>query len=176
MSFERLWTPWRLSYVTEASRTAPACIFCAAIAGPDPDPLVVHRGERTFVILNKFPYNNGHVMVAPYRHVPRLSDLDATDLAELMALAQAAERALTDLYRPHGFNLGINVGKPAGAGVLNHLHLHVVPRWDGDTSFMTVFGDTRVLPEELGVTAGRVRDALARVLAASSPVASDPGR
>jgi ATP adenylyltransferase len=114
------------------------------------------------VILNKFPYNNGHLMVVPVRHAGSLADLDEAELLELMTLAREAERVLTEVYRPHGFNLGINLGRPAGAGILDHLHLHVVPRWNGDTSFMTVFGDTRVLPEELPQTARRLRETFAR--------------
>ena len=157
---DRLFTPWRLPYVTEAGRSDPACIFCEALARIDDDPLVVYRGRRAFVILNKFPYNNGHVMVVPHRHTGELGALDADELAEIMALAQRLERALAAIYRPHGFNLGLNLGKPAGAGVLDHLHLHVVPRWNGDTNFMTVLGDTRVLPEELSVTAERLRAAI----------------
>jgi ATP adenylyltransferase len=157
---DRLFTPWRLAYVTAASRTIPDCIFCDALTRIQEEPLVVHRGRRAFVILNKFPYNNGHVMVVPHQHTGRLGDLDADELAEIMALAQAVEAALTTLYRPHGFNLGLNLGKPAGAGVLDHLHLHVVPRWNGDTNFMTVLGDTRVLPEDLTATAERLREAL----------------
>jgi len=161
---DHLFTPWRLAYVTEAGRTAsPACIFCAALEDPH-DVLVAHRGPRAFVILNRYPYNNGHVMVVPNRHVARLAELDAADLAEMMQLAQLVERALTEMYGPHGFNLGLNIGKSAGAGVLDHLHLHVVPRWNGDTSFMTVFGDTRVLPEELSSTADRLKSTLARLL------------
>jgi ATP adenylyltransferase len=167
---DRLWTPWRLAYVTDASKTAPAgCIFCTAFEAPEDASLVVHRGTRAFVILNKFPYNNGHVMVVPTRHVARLGDLDADDLAELMSLAQVAERALTDVYQPHGFNMGINLGRPAGAGILDHLHLHIVPRWNGDTSFMTVFDDTRVLPEELPETARRLRAAFAALQPPASP-------
>ena len=161
---DRLWTPWRLAYVTDASRVAPDCIFCAAVETPDADPLIVHVARHAFVILNKFPYNNGHLMVVPRRHAARLAELDADELLELMTLAQAVERALMAIYQPHGFNLGINLGKPAGAGIADHLHLHVVPRWDGDTSFMTVFGETRVLPEELLVTAARVRAALGPLL------------
>lgn len=162
---ERLWTPWRLSYVTaHTPAPAPQCVFCEALARPD-EPLVVHTGERAFVILNKFPYNNGHLMVVPKRHVARLSDLDAGELLEIMTLSQAAERALAAIYTPHGFNLGINLGRSAGAGIGEHLHVHVVPRWDGDTSFMTVFGETRVLPEELPVTAARLRPALVAALA-----------
>jgi ATP adenylyltransferase len=160
---ERLWTPWRLGYVTEAAVVKPDCIFCDALRAGANEPLVVHTGRQAFVILNKFPYNNGHLMIVPLRHAARLSELGADELLELMTLAQAAERALADVYRPHGFNMGINLGRPAGAGIADHLHLHVVPRWDGDTSFMTVFGDTRVLPEELATTADRIRAAFTRL-------------
>jgi ATP adenylyltransferase len=154
---DRLWTPRRLAYVTEASVESPGCIFCAALARIDDEPLIVHRGRGLFVILNKFPYNNGHLMVVPERHIGRMADLDANEVAELGRLAQLAERALTEAYSPHGFNMGLNLGKPAGAGVLDHLHLHVVPRWNGDTNFMSVVGETRVLPEELPETARRLR-------------------
>jgi len=157
---DRLFTPWRLAYVTRASVETPPCIFCAALKPGEADPLIVHREPRAYVILNKFPYNNGHVMVVPNRHAGRLTDLEPEELTDLMRLAQTMERALIAIYRPHGFNMGINVGQPAGAGILDHLHLHVVPRWNGDTSFMTVFGDTRVLPEELAVTADRIRASL----------------
>jgi ATP adenylyltransferase len=160
---DRLWTPWRLSYVTTAGEPRPACVFCDARDRQD-EPLVAWVGERAFVILNKFPYNNGHLMIVPRRHVARLTDLDAAELLELMTLGQATEKALAAVYAPHGFNLGMNLGRSAGAGIAEHLHMHIVPRWDGDTSFMTVFGDTRVLPEELPVTAGRIREALEQIL------------
>jgi ATP adenylyltransferase len=156
---DRLWTPWRLAYVTEASVEAPGCIFCEALARIDTEPLVVHRGRTAFVILNKFPYNNGHLMVVPNRHVGWLSGLEPAELDEVMSLTQAAERALRDVYRPHGFNMGLNLGKSAGAGVLDHLHMHVVPRWSGDTNFVSVVGETRVLPEELPATAEKLRAA-----------------
>jgi ATP adenylyltransferase len=161
---ERLWTPWRLAYVTEAAVEAPGCIFCEALAQIADEPLVVHRGRAAFVILNKFPYNNGHLMVVPHRHVGWLGALERAELDELMELTQAAERALRDVYRPHGFNMGLNLGKSAGAGVLDHLHMHVVPRWTGDTNFISVVGETRVLPEELPATAGRLRAAFHTVL------------
>jgi len=143
--------------------SAPACIFCAATEAAD-EPLVVYRGTAAFVILNKFPYNNGHLMIVPARHVGRLADLEPGEAAELMQLAQAAERVLTGVYAPHGFNMGINLGKSAGAGIENHLHVHVVPRWNGDTNFISVVGETRVLPEELPATAIRLRDAFRNVL------------
>jgi len=151
--------------VTEATVEAPGCIFCEALAQIAVDPLVVYRGRATFVILNKFPYNNGHLMVVPHRHVGWLGGLERAELDEIMQLTQASERALRDVYRPHGFNMGLNLGKSAGAGVLDHLHMHVVPRWSGDTNFISVVGETRVLPEELPATAGRLRAAFHTVLA-----------
>jgi ATP adenylyltransferase len=162
---ERLWTPWRLAYVTNAGAEQNGCIFCDALARVDDEPLIVHRAERTFVILNKYPYNNGHLMVVPHRHVGRLADLDAAELLEFATLAQLAERALGEAYAAHGFNMGLNLGKPAGAGVLDHVHLHVVPRWHGDTNFMSVVGETRVLPEELPATADHLRGVFGRLAA-----------
>ena len=152
--------------MTEASVPSSGCIFCDALARGDDEPLIIHRGSRAFVILNKFPYNNGHLMVVANRHVGRLAALDDAELAEIMTLTQAAERALDAVYRPHAYNVGLNLGKPAGAGVLDHVHMHVVPRWDGDTNFMSVVGDTRVLPEELPATAARLRAAFSQAQAA----------
>ena len=172
---QRLWTPWRLSYVTSGARPDLQCVFCDAHQSGS-DPLVAWTGERAFVILNKFPYNNGHLMIVPVRHVSRLSDLDADELLEVMSLAQSCEQALARLYSPHGFNVGIKLGRSAGAGIAEHLHVHVVPRWDGDTSFMTVFGETRVLPEELPVTAARVREALGEVVGESGRSQGPPLR
>jgi ATP adenylyltransferase len=173
---ERLWTPWRLAYVTEAATTpTDGCILCAAQLPGEHASLVVHTGVRAFVILNKFPYNNGHLMIVPHRHASRLTELDADELLELMVLAQTAERALTEVYRPHAFNMGINLGRPAGAGIADHLHLHVVPRWNGDTSFITVFDDTRVLPEGLSATASRLRDAFAALAGAEAHAGADAG-
>ena len=144
--------------MTDVSTPVPGCIFCDAVAR-QADELIVARGSQAFVILNKFPYNNGHLMVVTSRHVGRLADLSADERDELMALTQASEVALARVYQPHGFNIGLNLGKSAGAGVLDHLHVHVVPRWNGDTNFMSVVGETRVLPEELPTTAGRLREA-----------------
>jgi ATP adenylyltransferase len=158
---DRLWTPWRLNYVTEASEPPAGCIFCDAVARIDAEPLVVHVDRTAFVILNKFPYNNGHLMVVPRRHVGWLSDLESAELDEVMRLTQRAEQVLTSVYHPHGFNMGLNLGKPAGAGVLGHLHMHVVPRWNGDTNFISVVGETRVLPEELTATSARLKAAFA---------------
>ncbi len=161
---DRLWTPWRLSYVIGASKGVGGCIFCDALARMDTEPLIVHRGRTCFVILNKFPYNNGHLMIVPNRHVGRLVNLGQDELAEFGQLTQAAERVLTLAYDPHGFNMGLNLGKPAGAGVLDHLHMHVVPRWNGDTNFMSIVGETRVLPEELTQTGSRIRSAFAEIV------------
>jgi ATP adenylyltransferase len=156
VTLERLYTPWRLAYVTGAATSAD-CVFCAAQTSAAADPLVVFRGSTCFVILNLFPYNNGHVMVVPNRHIASLADATSDELCELMELTRRTEIALREAFAPHGMNMGLNLGKAAGAGILEHLHLHVVPRWNGDTNFMTVVGETRVLPQELPVTAERLR-------------------
>ena len=137
------------------------CIFCDP-QGPNAD-LVVYSGRLCYVILNLYPYNNGHLMVVPRRHVRDLATTTAEERAELMSLARLAEIALGEAYSPHGINAGINLGRPAGAGVLNHLHIHLVPRWNGDTSFMSVVGNTRVLPEDLPHTAARLRPIFERL-------------
>ena len=133
------------------------CIFCDALDAECPSALVLYRGKHSFVILNKYPYNNGHLMVVPVRHVAALADANDTELFELAALTRTAEMALTEVYAPQGINVGMNLGRPAGAGVLGHLHVHVVPRWEGDTNFMTVVADTRVVPEEPAQTVGRLQ-------------------
>jgi ATP adenylyltransferase len=183
-----LWTPWRYAYVTAADDAArpgvPAslsawpgdlgCVFCnligaadfAIAAGMDPERAesaagIVMRGKHCFFCLNAYPYTSGHVMVVPYAHLDRLTALSTEAAHELIDLAQLAERALERLYRPHGLNFGMNLGKAAGAGVDRHLHLHALPRWTGDTNFMTVVAETRVLPEDLETTWKRMREALA---------------
>jgi ATP adenylyltransferase len=164
---ERLWSPWRLDYVTRAaSPDSDACVFCAALDPAGGSPLVVCRGDRAFVILNKYPYNNGHLMVVPMRHVARLADATAAELTELITLTRVAEMALTESYAAHGINVGMNLGRPAGAGVVGHLHVHLVPRWDGDTNFMTVVGDTRVVPEEPAASVARLKPVFERLAAA----------
>ncbi|MEO6224107.1 MAG: HIT domain-containing protein [Vicinamibacterales bacterium] len=163
---ERLWTPWRLGYVTSASDVVPGCVFCDAVTRETDRSLIVYRGDCCFVILNLYPYNNGHLMVVPKRHVGRLADLSPDEATQMMGLTRSVEIALQELYQPHGFNMGLNLGKAAGAGVLDHVHMHVVPRWHGDTNFMTVVGETRVLPEELAHTADRLLPVLARLGAA----------
>jgi ATP adenylyltransferase len=156
---ERLWSPWRLEYVI-ASKPAAGCVFCLPGDGED---LVVFRGRLAYVVLNLYPYNNGHVMVVPLRHVATLAELQPDELREVAELTQLSEVALKEGYRPEGINVGINLGRSAGAGILEHLHIHLVPRWIGDANFMTVVGSTRVLPEELGPAAARLRPIFARL-------------
>ena len=149
MASERIWAPWRLAYVKDASKDVEqGCIFCAKPGeGDDRGNLIVHRGERCFVILNLYPYTNGHLMIAPFEHVGAIQELPAETTVEMMALAQRAIEVLEAKYEPHGFNVGFNQGRVAGAGVEHHIHMHVVPRWGGDTNFMPVLGDTRVMPQ-----------------------------
>jgi ATP adenylyltransferase len=145
---QRLWAPWRLEYIKGPK--PEECIFCsAAESEDDAASYVVARGQHCFVMLNAYPYNNGHVMVAPYAHVPSIEDLDDPVLLELMHLTQRSLGALHEAYSPDGFNMGVNQGKVAGAGVEDHVHMHVLPRWGGDTNFMPVIADTRVLPQSL---------------------------
>jgi ATP adenylyltransferase len=155
-----LWTPWRYQYVTKAGE-AEGCVFCGAAADKahDRERLVVYRAERNLVMLNRYPYTSGHVMVVPYEHVARLEDVRDGTLVELIRLAQLAEKHLRAIYRPDGLNLGFNIGQSAGAGIAGHVHMHALPRWTGDTSFMTSVGETRVLPEALETTWERVRAA-----------------
>jgi ATP adenylyltransferase len=174
---DRLWAPWRLSYVTAAQVPATDCIFCDASAWQPASPpglgepgdidLVVLRGRHAYVILNLYPYNNGHLMVVPNRHLSALEALTADEQSELMHLTRLSEMALNEAYRPQGINVGINLGKAAGAGIENHLHIHLVPRWSGDTNFMTAVGQTRVLPEDLGATAARLRPIFQKLHAGS---------
>jgi len=161
---EHLWSPWRLAYITGGASPG-GCVFCQALADSDAAALIVFRGATCFVILNLFPYNNGHLMVIPNRHIATLASATPEERTELIELTMRAEIALTEAYQPHGLNLGINLGKPAGAGILDHVHMHVVPRWNGDTNFMTVVGQTRVLPEELPDTAAKLRPIFERLTA-----------
>jgi len=158
-----IWTPWRYQYMTRVhSGEQPECIFCDALArNKDPETLIVHRGVQAFVILNRYPYTSGHVMIVPYTHVGELHLCDPEVLSETMLLARRVEKALRENYKPDGMNLGMNLGRAAGAGVTGHLHLHVLPRWIGDSNFMTVTGETRVLAEDLKITYERLSKALA---------------
>ena len=155
-----LWTPWRYRYIADTSKAA-GCIFCDAIAANDDvRMLVVFRGKKNYIILNRYPYTSGHVMVVPYAHVADLASADPETLAEMMRLAQHVQAALGVTYRPEGYNVGMNLGRAAGAGVTGHIHLHVLPRWTGDTNFMTVAGETRVEPEDLATTYEKLHKAL----------------
>lgn len=147
-----LWSPWRYRYVT-TSKPSDDCIFCLKAAqNQDAENYIVYRGRFNFVLLNLYPYISGHLMVAPYEHVATLEAASEESLTEMMRLVRDAERHLRAIYRPEGLNVGMNLGQCAGAGVASHIHMHVMPRWTGDTSFMTTVGETRVMPEELSVT------------------------
>jgi ATP adenylyltransferase len=153
-----LWTPWRYQYVTKSGETK-ACVFCEAPRLPDAESLIVHRGTHCFVILNRFPYTSGHLMVIPYQHASALEELPDETLVEWIRLARESEKHLRGLYHPEGLNLGVNVGRSAGAGVAGHIHMHVMPRWSGDTSFITTVAETRILPETLEETWRRLSEA-----------------
>ncbi len=155
---QQLWAPWRLEYIARADEEK-GCFFCRAAEASDEEGLVVRRGEKAFVILNKFPYSSGHVMVAPYRHIGDFGELDNDEALEIHRLAGQAVGALAAVYAPQGYNLGWNLGRIAGAGVLDHVHEHVVPRWAGDTNFMPVLADVKVLPEHLAETRTRLAEA-----------------
>jgi ATP adenylyltransferase len=157
-----LWAPWRLEYIVQAGEL-PGCVLCAEAAGelPEAESLLVHRGASAVAILNKYPYSSGHLMVAPVRHVGSLAELTDDEALELHRLAVAGIAALGVVYGPDGFNVGWNLGRVAGAGITDHVHLHVVPRWSGDTNFMPVLADVKVLPEYLLETRDRLRAAWA---------------
>ena len=152
-----LWTPWRYTYVSSVDKT-DGCIFCSLLnLGDDERALIVHRAKFNFIILNAYPYTSGHVMVVPYEHVDRLNLLPETAASEMMELSRRLETVLMETYEPNGVNLGMNIGKAAGAGVTGHIHMHVLPRWVADANFMTVVGETRVLPELLEETYRRLK-------------------
>jgi ATP adenylyltransferase len=160
---DHLWSPWRFNYVTKAS-SGSACIFCEKLSqGHDPENFIVHRARRNCVLLNIYPYTTGHLMIAPYEHVATLEETPEETLAEMMLLTRQASAHLRAIYKPQGLNLGMNVGECAGAGVAGHIHMHVLPRWVGDTSFMTTTGETRVLPEDLHVTYEKLAKAFAGI-------------
>ena len=158
-----LWTPWRYAYITNAAKgevSADRCIFCELPKLSDAEAKIVHRGEHCYIILNSFPYTSGHVMVVPFAHLDELQKLPSAAADEMMALCQKMEGVLRQVYSPDGMNVGMNIGRAAGAGVTGHIHMHVLPRWVGDTNFMTVTGESRVLPEALDETWRRIRAAL----------------
>jgi ATP adenylyltransferase len=154
----RLWAPWRLEYVQSADEQ-PGCVFCNAADGDDEAALVVHRGELAFVLLNRFPYSSGHLMVAPYRHGASFEELRDDEALALHRLTAAAVGELRETMHPEGYNVGWNLGRVAGAGVLDHVHMHVVPRWGGDTNFMPVLADVKVIPEHLTATRRKLAEA-----------------
>lgn len=161
---ERLWAPWRLQYIQNAD-VAEGCIFCDKPSEKrDRENLILHRFETCFVILNLFPYVSGHLMVAPFRHLGELNEMTSEEKLEMIEATDACCRALQAVYRPQGFNLGANIGRSAGAGIVGHVHMHIVPRWAGDTNFMSVVGQTRVLPESLEDTYDKLIEALPNVL------------
>jgi ATP adenylyltransferase len=151
-----LWSPWRMKYV-QGDVEPVECVFCHELAlTNNGESLIVHRGETAFVLLNRYPYTTGHLMVVPYSHLATLDLLDQGARSELIELTNLAVGVLKKIYNPDGFNIGANIGSVAGAGVAGHLHIHIVARWVGDTNFMSTLGETRVLPEELGVTYQRI--------------------
>lgn len=162
---ERLHAPWRMEYIEQAGEPVCECIFCEKPQQEcDQENLIIHRGEQNFVILNAFPYNNGHLMIIPYHHTADFTELSPETLGETMRLARLAIAALKRAMKPDGFNMGMNIGRTAGAGIAEHLHLHIVPRWNGDTNFMPVVANTRVLPESLERTWAKVHAAFNDVL------------
>jgi len=160
---DHLWSPWRYQYV-QKEKTGDGCVFCraGAAAERDQENLVVHRARNNYIILNLYPYSTGHLMVVPYEHVDTLDDASPETLEEMMLLLQVSQCHLREIYRPPGFNLGMNLGESAGAGIAEHIHMHLLPRWPGDTNFMTTVAETRVLPEDLASTWRKLRDAFAK--------------
>ncbi|HZU13570.1 MAG TPA: HIT domain-containing protein [Chloroflexota bacterium] len=161
---EQLWAPWRMHYI-QSGDEATGCLFCEAASAADERHYVVHRGLQCLVMLNLYPYNSGHLMVAPYQHTGEIAALRPEVGADVFHTAQLAVRVLDEVMHPQGFNLGVNQGEPAGAGIADHIHLHVVPRWGGDTNFMPVLADTKVMPELLVTTAERLRPVFQRLSA-----------
>lgn len=157
--YKILYAPWRIKYIKSAERVE-GCVFCKVVEKSDDEALIVYRGRLSYVILNRYPYNSGHLMIIPYRHVSGLDELSLPELAEMMLLLKAAIRALKEVYRPHGINIGVNMGEAAGAGIAGHVHIHVLPRWRGDTNFTVIFSGTKVVPEPLEDTYRNLRKAL----------------
>lgn len=150
--YKNLYAPWRFQYVTSHSKVK-GCILCnAQDSNKDEESYILHRGKYCFVILNLYPYNNGHIMIVPYSHIKQLADLKEEELLELISLASRSESVLRKVYQPQGFNLGMNIGKCSGAGIEEHIHLHIIPRWEADTSFITAIGNTRIIPEDIKTT------------------------
>lgn len=164
---EDLWAPWRMAFIAPKTQPPPGCIFCTQpAANRDEEYHILYRGEFCFMMLNKYPYNNGHLMVAPYDHIGLLEELSPEILADMMGQAQLALKALRLAMQPHGFNMGINEGKVAGAGFAEHIHYHVVPRWEGDTNFMPVLADIKVMPDHLDNVYRQLRGVLGQITGA----------
>ena len=160
---KQLFTPWRMEYIRREKR--PGCVFCEMLeAADDPAQLILHRAERAFLVLNKYPYNNGHLMAVPYRHVDALEALTVEESADMMAEVTLGIRALRRTFAPEGFNIGVNIGSIAGAGVIDHVHAHVVPRWGGDTNFMPVLAGVRLIPQDLQETYAELQAAIEALL------------
>jgi ATP adenylyltransferase len=161
-----LWSPWRYQYVTgikPGTKPKPACIFCdIASSAQDEENYVLYRGQYNFALLNRYPYSSGHLMIVPFEHVAGLVEASEQTSAEMMKLARRAEESLREAYRPDGLNLGMNLGASAGAGVAGHIHMHVLPRWAGDVNFMTAIAETRVLPEALETSYGKLKELCSR--------------
>lgn len=153
MRVKQIWAPWRMSYIQGTGENKDTCVFCVGKErDEDRERLILFRGEKAFVIMNRFPYTNGHLMIAPYRHTAKTEDLSDAEALEMHRLLVMSNRVLQESCAPHGFNIGMNLGQVAGAGIADHLHLHIVPRWSGDTNFMPVFADVRVIPQHLEET------------------------
>lgn len=162
MAIKKLWAPWRMEFIREKKSDKKRCVFCAALkSSDDRENLILHRAKHSFVILNKYPYNNGHLMVVPNRHTAQWESLAAETSREVMRLTQEAVVALKKVHNPQGFNMGMNLGAAAGAGILDHLHFHIVPRWTGDTNFMPVLSETRCMPQHLMATYDELFNAFA---------------
>jgi ATP adenylyltransferase len=157
-----LWSPWRYQYITGTS-SKPSCVFCdIASSAQDEENYVLYRGQHNYLVLNRYPYTSGHLMIVPFQHVASLAEAAVETASEMMTLARQAEEALREAYRPDGLNIGMNIGASAGAGVAGHIHLHVLPRWSGDVNFMTAISETRVLPEALDTTYRKLKEACSR--------------
>lgn len=162
---DRLWSPWRYEYITSGGNEKPEasdCIFCAISQNPATDEhnLVLHRAEHNYVVLNRYPYISGHLLIVPYAHLGEFDSAPKELTDEMMELTKCCQTALREVYRPEGYNIGMNLGRPAGAGIANHIHMHIMPRWAGDTNFMTTVAEARVIPEDLGITYQKLRQKL----------------
>ncbi|MEN6372677.1 MAG: HIT domain-containing protein [Armatimonadota bacterium] len=160
---ERIWAPWRVQYIS--AEKEDGCIFCdKPKQEKDKENYILHRGDQALLMLNAYPYNNGHLMVAPYRHVADISDLTDDELLSIMHLVSLGKQALAKAFSPDGYNIGINMGKTAGAGIADHIHVHIVPRWNGDTNFMPVIADTKVMPQALSNTFDQISEAISKLI------------